>query len=217
MFVSSFAVTSYSTEGGGGGSDSEDGTSSSRNGGGGANAVGKIDKEKDDKSKKIIIAVVVTCGVLLLAIAGYFAFRATKRGAIALGSGSPKMDFRDRDMGYRGGSHQQNDNGLRPFQLGGVGGGYRGDRDSLSSTSTTSTASSSSAPRGMFSPGHGASTSVDHHGSDRRSSWWRFSDGSGSEGGRGGPIGLAIGGDGSGPMREGPRRTRIVSPAMIGR
>jgi hypothetical protein len=203
MFVSSFSVSAYSSEDG---SDSTGGTTS-------ASVTGKIAKDKDNKSKKIIIAVVVTCGVLLLAIAGYFAFRATKRGAIALG-GSPKMDFRERDMGYRGGGGH--DNGLRPFQLGGGGGaeGYRGgDRDSLSSTSTASTRDSRSSPRGF---GHGASTSVDHHGSDRRSSWWRFSDGSGSDGGRG-AIGLAIGGDGSGPMREGPRRTRIVNPAMIGR
>lgn len=204
MFVSSFSVTSYASEDG---SDSGEGSSN-----GGAKEIGKVQKkEKDDKSKKIIIAVVVTCGVVLLAIAGYFAFRATKRGAIALGGGSPKFDFRDRDMGYRNGAGGGgNDGGLRPFQL---GGGYReGDRDSLSSTSTTSTTFSGSSPRGH---GHGASTSVDLHGSDRRSSWWRFSDGSGSDGR--GPIGLAIGGDGSGPMREGPRRTRVVSTAMIGR
>lgn len=206
MFVSSFSVTAYSSEDGADAGDASSGSS--------ASVTGKIAKEKkDSESKKIIIGVVVSCGVLLLAIAGYFAFRATKRGAIVLG-GSPKMDYRERDMGYRGSGG--NDNGLRPFQLGSAvraNDNGRRDRDSLSSTSTASTGYSPSSPRVL---GHGASTSVDHYGSDRRSSWWRFSDGSGSDGGRG-TIGLAIGGDGSGPMREGPRRTRIVSPAMIGR
>lgn len=228
MFVSSFSVTSYANDDGSSSSDSAGG--GGQGGDSGANALAKVAKEKS-KSKKIIIAVVVTCGVLLLAIAAYFAFRATKRGAIALGGGgsqSPKFDFRDRDMGYRG------EPGLRPFQLGGgAAGSYpRGggvDRDSLSSTSTTSTRSSPPRRGGRGGFGHGASTSIDHHhsSSDRRSSWWRFSDGTasderdgarrGSGGGGGGAIGLAIGGDGSGPMREGPRRTRIVNPAMIGR
>ncbi|GAA6002522.1 uncharacterized protein JCM10292_007710 [Rhodotorula paludigena] len=231
-FVSSFSVTSYSAESATSG-DSSSGTTSA------ADAGAKRTDDGSNKSKTIIIAVVVTCGVLLIAIAGYLAFRATKSGAIALSS-SPRMgerDFRDRDMMQAPGS-----GGLRGFYLNGGSDSWRGAagrRDSISTTSTVSTGfsggSSSGGGRGGSSNphrgfGHAASSSVD----DRRSSWWRFSDSSSGAGHlhRGGAhdglqqhaqIGLALGGTDT-FRSEGPRRIQIVrgpdgavSPAMIGR
>jgi hypothetical protein len=186
QFVSSFSVTAYAaTElaASNSGSTSSDGT-----------AVTTV--SKSDNSKTIIIATVVSCGIVLLAIAAYLALRATKRGAIALGSASPRMDrARERDM----------DPTLRTFQL---GGGRTQVRDSFSSTSTASTGfSGSSRDDGAAGAGrHGASTSVDM--SDRRSSFWRFSGGSG---GAGAPASSPSSGGGvAGDMREGPRRINIV-------
>ncbi|GJN92757.1 hypothetical protein Rhopal_005795-T1 [Rhodotorula paludigena] len=230
-FVSSFSVTSYSAESATSG-DSSSGTTSA------ADAGAKRTDDGSNKSKTIIIAVVVTCGVLLIAIAGYLAFRATKSGAIALSS-SPRMgerDFRDRDMMQAPGS-----GGLRGFYLNGGSDSWRGAgrRDSISTTSTVSTgfsggSSSGGGGGGSSDPhrgfGHAASSSVD----DRRSSWWRFSDSSSGAGHhhRGGAhdgmqqqaqIGLALGGTDT-FRSEGPRRIQIVrgpdgavSPAMIGR
>ncbi|GAA5820388.1 hypothetical protein JCM3770_000818 [Rhodotorula araucariae] len=217
-FVSSFAVTSFASESALMG---ESGTGTSSSDASSATRTSKSDGS--GKSKTIIIAVVVTCGVLLIALAAYFAFRATKSGAVAL-STSPRLgdrDFRDRDMA------QHPSGGLRGFYLNSAPGSpYRQRSGSISTTSTASTGISSGdeyAPRfgspragAGASPRHGASSSVD----DRRSSWWRFSDSSSGPGAGG--VGLAIGGTDT--YREGPRRIQIhrgpdgaVAPGMIGR
>ncbi|BGP41757.1 hypothetical protein JCM10450v2_005823 [Rhodotorula kratochvilovae] len=221
-FVSSFAVTSFASESASSG-ESASGTSSSD-----ASSATRTSKNGgSSKSKTIIIAVVVTCGVLLIAIAAYFAFRATKSGAVAL-SASPRLgdrDFRDMAQAPGGGG-----GALRGFYLNSAPGlpaaAYRQRSGSISTTSTASTGVSSGSEYAPFgSPragmGHAASSSVD----DRRSSWWRFSDSSGSGHGHGhgqGAIGLAIGGTDT--YREGPRRIQIhrgpdgaVAPGMIGR
>lgn len=176
-FVSTFSVTSYATDLSSSGSNlAADGSS--------ASATGSV--STSNNSKTIIIATVVSCGLVLLAIAAYLAFRATKRGAIHLGSpragNSPRM----------GGGPD-----LRTFQL---GAGRFGDRDSLSSTSTTSTGYSGSMDGGAR---HGASTSVDMN--DRRSSFWRWS---ASSGGAGGSAGSPHEG-----MREGNRRVIVTRGA----
>lgn len=190
------------------------------------------------KSTKIIIAVVVTGGVILIAIASYFAWRATRTGAVKLSS--PRVTQRDFAFGGGGGSgemSQQAGGGLRSFHLGGspTGSPYgtwrsgnSGRRDSISTTSTASTASSAYGPgRSAGSYGSGAGSGSD----DRRSSWWRFSDHSSNGGhtrssgagfGGSGHVGLALGGGDS--YREGPRRVQImrgpngsVAPGIIGR
>lgn len=219
-FVSSFAVTSFASESAS--DDSDSGLASSADG----TSARRTSKDSgSDKSKTIIIAVVVTGGVLLIAIAAYLAFRATKSGAIALSS-SPRMgpqgDFRDhRDMAQTGGRTSP---GLRGFYLN--QGQYRGRSGSISTTSTASTGISGAGGSNDFSPfgsprAHHSATAPD----DRRSSWWRFSDSSSSAGGHGqggGAIGLALGGTDT--YREGPRRIQIhrgpdgaVAPGMIGR
>ena len=145
------------------------------------------------KTKTIIIAVVVSCGVLILALCAYFAIRATKSGAIALpGSPSARHEHANRD---------RLDPRLRSFQLG------QGHRDSGSTISTISSGgydgrsghavAGSSAGRAAS---HGLSSSVDH--SNERGSWWRFS---GQSAGAGPNAGMS-----PGEMREGPRRINVV-------
>lgn len=185
QIVSTFSIRSYATTEGTTTGSSSDGTNTT-----------KITK---DNSKTIIIAVVVSCGLVLLAIAGYLAFRATKRGAIALGTNSPRME--------RNGSRDNMDPTLRTFQL---GGGNRDQfRDSMSSTSTSSTGfdGSSRGVGGRVGRGHATSTSVDMGSDGQRSSWWRFS---GSSGGphTGGSMSPNL--NGAEGMREGPRRVNIV-------
>lgn len=161
----------------------------------------------DNKSKTIIIAVVVSFGVVILALAGYGAYRATKSGAISL---SPQ----GRHARLAG-------EGPRQLQLGGPGGGVfvigggGGNRDSSSTTSSASTESNgysgSSRPgqattHASGTRGHGTSTSVDV-GSDRRSSWWRFS---GQSAEWSGSAGQHSGGPASGDMREQHRRVSVL-------
>jgi hypothetical protein len=232
-FVPSFSVKSFASEKSASSSNSgassgslDDGSSDDSGSGSGGLA----------KSTKIIIAVVVTGGVILIAIAGYFAWRATRTGAVKLSS--PRVSAQ-RDFGGSGEMSQSGNGGLRSFYLGGSptgspygtwrsgGGNSAGRRDSISTTSTTSTASGSYGSRS----GSGGS------GDDRRSSWWRFSDHSSSNGGGGGghrsssgagfgggpgQVGLALGGGDT--HREGPRRVQImrgpngsVAPGIIGR
>lgn len=232
-FIPSFSVKSFASEksassssNSAASSGSLDGVNSDDSGSGGGLA----------KSTKIIIAVVVTGGVILIAIAAYFAWRATRTGAVKLSS--PRVAAQ-RDFGGSGEMSQSGGGGLRSFYLGGSptgspygtwrsgNGNSSGRRDSISTTSTASTASGSYGSRS----GSGGSAAAD----DRRSSWWRFSDHSSSNGGGrhrsssgagfgGGPgqVGLALGG---GDMhREGPRRVQImrgpngsVAPGIIGR
>lgn len=235
-FIPSFSVKSFASDksaSSGSMSDSTDGTSSSSSSSGGL-----------DKSTKIIIAVVVTGGVILIAIAGYLAFRATRSGAIKL-SASPRVTQRDFARGGAGGEMSQSGGGLRNFYLGGSpsGGsghspygtwrsGHSGRRDSISTTSTTSTASSGYGA-GAHSGSYGSRSGHGSRSDDRRSSWWRFSDHSSLNGGHGsrssgggfggpGQVGLALGGGDT--YREGPRRVHImrgpdgaVAPDMIGR
>lgn len=208
QFIPSFAVTSYATELKTNSAFAQD----SQIGLGGADGGADGDSSGSDNSTKIVIGVVVSGGVILLAIAGYFAFRATKRGAIAL----------RRDTDGRTGSPRMDDHpALRQFQLGGGRTQFRDfDRDSISTTSTASTGYSDErfggrhhqSPAQQYRQQH--STSVDMAGTggsrgsgsaghDRRSSWWRFSGASGSgSSGSGGHVGS--------DMREGPRRINIV-------
>lgn len=137
------------------------------------------------KSKTIIIAVVVTFGIVILALAGYAAFRATKRGALSLPSG---------------GREERLDPQHRAFSL--SQGGRLQLRDSTSSASSGSSRSTgfSGGSRDAQRDSHARTTSVDV-GNDRRSSWWRFSAGSG---------GLERSGStGQGDMRE-HRRVNVV-------
>jgi len=215
-FVSSFAVTSFASESGS--DDGESGSASSADG----TSTRRTSKDggSSDKSKTIIIAVVVTGGVLLIAIAAYLAFRATKSGAIALSS-SPRLGRNERDLPRdmaQAPSSGGSPTGLRGFYLN--QGTYRGRSGSISTTSTAST--------GDFSAPFGSPRAGAHHAptgstDDRRSSWWRFSDSSSGHGhGGAGPVGLALGGTDT--YREGPRRVQIhrgpdgaVAPGLIGR
>jgi hypothetical protein len=182
--VPTFSIFSYSSTAAAPGTGDSSALSASDTS---ANAAADAGKQR---SNTIIIAVVVTFGVVMLALAGWAAFRSTKRGAILLSS---------RQQEPRTDPHH------REFQLG--QGGRMQTRDSTSSSIASSSSSRSStgsdpfssheATAGGGSRGHGTSSSVDV--SDRRGSWWRFSSASaGGHGSNDGPVGMAYGGE----MRE---------------
>lgn len=116
----------------------------------------------------------MTFGVLVIALAVWGGWRATKSGAISL-------PVRDRRQRLPDGPP------MREFQLGsptrGTGGEMSGggSRDSASSGSASlssiSTGYSGSSRRytGGVGGGHGASTSVDLRASEASNSWWRWS------------------------------------------
>lgn len=117
------------------------------------------------ETRTIIIAVTVTFGVLVIGLAAWGGWRATKSGAA---NGRKHRRLRDGPA-------------LRELQLGGSVRGLGGGRNSVASTSSSfSSGGDAGSPR-FGSPNmesrHGASTSV-----DLRDSWWRFSSSSSGHG-----------------------------------
>lgn len=101
------------------------------------------------RSKTIIIAVVVTFGIVILGIAAYAALWSTKRGAVALPSSRIYERSANGNGDLNGNGHRRQPSGLRSFQLGG-GNGYMGGSgggvagNALTRTDSISTISSAS-------------------------------------------------------------------------
>lgn len=161
MMNPNFSVLAYSGSNSSGGGDP---SSLNTTGGTTSSASGP-------SSRTIIIAVVVSFGVLMLALATYAAFRATKRGAIAL---------------PRGGREPRQRENLRSFQLGHSPNGHNSLARS-NSVSTTSSASSGSTGYSGPSRTHqrGTSQSTGPGAGGDSNSWWRFSTSENGHGGHG--------------------------------
>jgi hypothetical protein len=154
-----FSILAYSTSGTTTGTSASINSADSLTGG---NTV-STNNSGPDRSTTIIIAVVVSFGVVILAIAGYAAFWATKRGSVSLPAS------RNNERGPHGGQRRE-PSGLRSFQLGAGNTALErsGSTSTTNSASTDSTGYSGSSGRGRDGNGE----------EERRSSWWRFSAGS---------------------------------------
>lgn len=154
IMISTFPVLAYST--------SDPGVTTTT----AVNATNATTTTSPDRTKTIIIAVFVSFGVVILAIAAYAALWATKRGAVALPAS--RNHERSSRRGERQEGHARVPSGLRSFTLG------QGNPLTRSNTnsSTSSASTDSTGYSGSSRPGW-SQASIEPN--ERRSSWWRFS------------------------------------------